>query len=277
MDAGAREAFEDADLYDREWHRRRADANFYRLLARERLGFGAPTPALDLACGTGRVLVPLLRDGHTVVGLDHSGAMLARANAKVARLSPARRARCLLMRGDLRAFAFARRFGFAVSAFHSVQHLVDDKDLLALFRNVHAALAPDGWFAFDVLPPLGRWLARDPARRWAKTTLTHPRTGERLIYTTNHTYDAERKALHMRLYYQPVDKSGRPQGPERVRRLCHRQLWPADVASLLERAGFTLMATYADFDVNSACFAAALDEDCHEHVYLARPMARRQG
>jgi len=61
--AGATEHFEDAALYDHDYRRRRADVQFYRTLAAEHGG-----PVLDLACGTGRIMVPLLRDGHTVVG-----------------------------------------------------------------------------------------------------------------------------------------------------------------------------------------------------------------
>src|SRR5947199_245715 len=59
---GAQEPFEDAALYDWEYRRRRDDVRFYRMLADERGG-----PILDLACGTGRLLVPLARDGHRLV------------------------------------------------------------------------------------------------------------------------------------------------------------------------------------------------------------------
>ena len=62
--------FEDAALYDWEYRRRRDDVRFYRTLADERGG-----PVLDLGCGTGRLMAPLLRDGHVVVGLDHAPAM----------------------------------------------------------------------------------------------------------------------------------------------------------------------------------------------------------
>ena len=59
---------------------------FYRRLAADRRTLGGHGPVLDLACGTGRLTIPLLRDGHTVVGLDRSHAMLERARARVAKL-----------------------------------------------------------------------------------------------------------------------------------------------------------------------------------------------
>src|SRR5579872_1344764 len=93
--AGAVEPFQDAALYDWEYRRRRDDVRFYRTLADERGG-----PVLDLGCGTGRLLLPLLRDGHVVVGLDRSGPMLARAAARVGRLGASARGRALLLRAD---------------------------------------------------------------------------------------------------------------------------------------------------------------------------------
>jgi SAM-dependent methyltransferase len=270
-EAGAREPFEDPVLYDLEYRRRRADVNFYRRLAEERRS-GAGGPILDLACGTGRLMFPLLRDGHTVVGLDRSGPMLSRAAWRLARLSPARRARALLVRADLRAFGLRDRFGLAISAFHSVQHLVDDGDLLDCFRAVRRALRPDGWFAFDLLPPDTDWIARDPSKRWGRTRMRHPITGQRLIYTTNHVYDPVRRALHMRLYYQPVDGLGRQRGREWVRRLCHRQLTSAEVARLLDRAGLEIVARFGAFDGRPSGEAAGIRDE--QHVYVARRWRR---
>jgi SAM-dependent methyltransferase len=269
-EAGAREAFEDAALYDWEYRRRRADVHFYRRLCARHLAGAGPGPVLDLACGTGRVLVPLLRDGHTVVGVDRSPAMLARAAWRANRLGPTRRRRALLVRADLRALPFRRdTFAFAFAAFHSVQHLVDARDLLRFFRGVRSCLRPDGELVFDVLPPDPAWLARDPNRRWARTVFRHPVTRERLVYTTNHTYDPGRRALHMRLYYQPVDERRRPRGPERLVRLCHRQLEPFEVEGLLARAGFAVSATFGGWDERP------LDTDGDQHIYRARPVSRK--
>ena len=47
------------------------DVDFYRSLARHTSG-----PIVEFMCGSGRVCVPLARDGHHVTGLDISAAML---------------------------------------------------------------------------------------------------------------------------------------------------------------------------------------------------------
>jgi SAM-dependent methyltransferase len=271
-EAGAREPFADAALYDFEYRRRRTDVRFYRRIADERRQDEAG-PIVELACGSGRLTLPLLRDGHSVVGLDLSGPMLDAAARRVARLSSARRRRAQLLRGDLRCLPLGERaFSLAICAFHSVQHLVDDRDLRACFRAVHAALVPGGWFAFDLLPPDPAWIYRDPTRRWGRTVFRHPTSGQRFVYTNNHTFDAERRALHIRLYYQPIDQAGRPVGPERIHRLCHRQMTPAEVTALLEEAGLELLATFGGFDGRplTGAIVGPADEADDEHIYVAR-------
>jgi SAM-dependent methyltransferase len=288
-EAGATEPYADATLYDWEYRRRRRDVAFYRMLADERGG-----PVLDLGCGTGRILGPLLRDGHAVVGVDRSPAMLARAAARIARLGAPARRRALLVRGDLRQLPIgtdlgraghsAGRFPLAIAAFHSVQHLVDDGDLLRFFRDVRAALTPDGWLAFDVFAPDPRFLARPANRVFDRTVFRHPATGQRLAYGVSHRLDPARRALHMRLHYQPVDARGRAAGAERVVRLCHRQLPPSEVDALLRRAGLQIAARWGGFDgepppPDDAVAAgdnggdAAAASMTEQHVYLARPLS----
>lgn len=266
--AGALEPFEDTALYDWEYRRRRDDILFYRLLADERGG-----PVLDVGCGTGRLLVPLLRDGHIVVGLDHSPSMLARAAARVARLPPTARRRALLVRGDMRTLAFAQRFAFAVVAFHGIQHLVTDSDLLRFFRRTREALRPGGWLAFDVFAPNPDFLRRahegGPDRRWDRTLFRHPSSRKRLAYTASHTYDQKRRTLMTTFHYQPVDLRGRRRGPELHVRLCHRQLGPAEVIDCLTRAGFELLQRWGDFGATTLAPtepSGASEQD----VYLAR-------
>jgi SAM-dependent methyltransferase len=266
-EAGGREHFVDAELYDFEYRRRRADVTFYRRVVADRMACGPPGAVLDLACGTGRLLVPLLRDGHRVLGVDRAPAMLARAARRVARLAAVRRAQSQLVRADLRQVPVRGPFAVAICAFHSVQHLVGDEELRGLFGTLARALEPGGWLAFDVLPPDPRWLFRASDRRWGRTTFHHPVTGERLVYTTNHAYDEKRRVLHMRLYYQPVDDSGQPCGAERVVRLSHRQLTPLEIRAFLDGAGFRLVGSFGGWDGRPLPDGDGLPAD--EHVYVA--------
>lgn len=202
VDAGSREHYTDAALYDYEYRRRRADVTFYRELARRR---GADR-ILELGAGSGRVTLPLARDGRQVVALDRSPAMLARLRERVARLPPAAAVRVTPVLGDLRTFSVRGRFPLVIAAFNVLEHLYTRGEVVACLQRIAAHLAPGGAFAFDVqLPDLG-WLQRDPSKRWAKTRFTDPTTGRAMYYSTNHDYDPISQIALIRLYYEPADE-----------------------------------------------------------------------
>jgi SAM-dependent methyltransferase len=242
VDRGSRDHYEDPDLYDFEYRRRRRDVSFYRELARTSLGGGGRI--LELACGSGRLTTALVRDGHRVLGVDLSAAMLGRAAARLEHLGRAARERAHLVRADMRRFAFGARFPLILMAFNSFEHLYTRVEVMACLERVRAHLLPGGRFAFDVQNPSLRWLARDPSRRWARTVFRHPRTGERLVYSTNHDYDPVSQIALIRLYYDAPD--GDP-GRERVVHLSQRKFFPAELEALVSFGGFQVEARYGDF------------------------------
>ncbi len=240
VDLGAREHYADAALYDFEYRRRRADVRWYRDLA-ARVPGGAAS-VLELGCGSGRVTVPLARDGRRVVAVDQSEAMLAALEARRARLPAAVRDRIEPMRGDLRQLDVRGRFPLVIAAFNVLEHLYTRVELDACLQLVRRHLTPDGLFAFDVQLPDPGWLARDPTRRWARTRFTHPTTGEKIWYSTSHDYDPVSQIAVIRLYYEP--ERG---GPEHVVLLSQRKYFPAELEALIAHAGLRVVERHGDF------------------------------
>jgi SAM-dependent methyltransferase len=241
VDIGAREHYADAELYDHEYKRRRADVTWYVELANRVLG--GPGRVLDLGCGTGRVTLALARAGHHVVGVDESEAMLGRLRGRLERIPPSLRERITLHQGDLRNLDLGReRFPLAISAFNVLEHLYTRTELAACLAGVERHLERNGRFAFDVQLPDLKWLSRDPDKRWAKTRFTHPRTGQKLFYSTNHVYDPVSQIALIRIYYDPVDGT-----PGRVVLLSQRKYFPAELEALCAASGFASVERYGDF------------------------------
>ena len=108
----------------------------------------AGEPALDVACGTGRLLIPYLRAGLDVDGCDISSDMLAHCREAAERegLSPNLYARAmheLDLPRRYRTVFVCGGFGLGSSR---------DQDVEAL-RRLHAQLEPGGLLAFDVEVP----------------------------------------------------------------------------------------------------------------------------
>ena len=263
VDSGSREHYEDAALYDHEYRRRRADVTFYRELARKRLGAGGRI--LELGAGSGRVTVPLARDGHEVVAVDRSPAMLARLRARVAALPAAVARRITIVEGDLRDFDVGETFPLVIAVFNVLEHLYTRVEVDACLRCVAAhldeprtakkpsatkrgtgpAIDPPrgGAFAFDVQMPDLAWLIRDPNKRWAKTRFTDPTTKRAMFYSTNHDYDPVSQIALIRLYYEPVDGKG----PTNIVKLSQRKFFPAELEGLVAHAGLRMTERYGDF------------------------------
>lgn len=241
VDAGSREHYADAALYDYEYRRRRADVTFYRELAQRRLR--GPGRILELGAGSGRVTIPLARDGHEVVAVDQSAPMLGRLTARLARLPAAAAGRVTPLPGELCTFTAPGKFPLVIAAFNVLEHLYTRGEVDACLRRVAAHLAPGGAFAFDVQLPDLAWLIRDPTKRWAKTRFTDPSTGRAMFYSTNHDYDPVSQIVVIRLYYEPVD--GR--GPTRVVKLTQRKFFPAELEALVAHAGLRVVDRYGDF------------------------------
>jgi SAM-dependent methyltransferase len=239
VDAGSREHYADAALYDYEYRRRRADVTFYRELATQR---GA-AKVLELGAGSGRVTIPLARDGHHVVALDQSHAMLEKLRARVAALPSAAARRIDVVEGDLRTFELGGKFPLVIAAFNVLEHLYTRGEVDACLRHVASHLAPGGAFAFDVQLPDMAWLLRDSTKRWAKTRFTDPTTGRAMFYSTNHDYDPVGQIALIRLYYEPVDGKG----PTRIVKLSQRKFFPAELEALVAHAGLRVVERYGDF------------------------------
>jgi len=133
------------DLAGRDTHEVR------ELLARLRTRSG---PVLELAAGTGRLTMPMLSLGREVTALELSGSMLDLLRERLEAGPPALRQRCVLVRGDMSAFALGRRFGAVVLGTTSVS-LLDAAGRVGLYRAVRAHLAPGGRFLLSTVDAAG--------------------------------------------------------------------------------------------------------------------------
>jgi len=274
VDAGSREHYADAALYDYEYRRRRADVQFYRELAKKRLPDGGRI--LELGAGSGRVTIALARAGYEVVALDTSKPMLDKLRARVAALPKAVARRITIVHGDLRDFDVGDTFPLVIAVFNVLEHLYTRVEVDACLRRVAAHLTSakksrdrGGAFAFDVQMPDLAWLLRDPAKRWAKTRFTDPTTGRAMFYSTNHDYDPVGQIALIRLYYEPVDGKG----PSRIVKLSQRKFFPAELEGLVAHAGLRMVERYGDFGWRSLDGSAESQVLVCEHAIPRRENA----
>ena len=121
------------------------DVGFYREVCMRQAG-----PALELGCGTGRILLELLAAGVDAAGVDRSLPMLQQllAEAKSRGLGVPRVAQM-----DLRALALRGAFATVLAPYSLVTYLIEADDLDAFLRGAKALLAPGGVLVLDAFVP----------------------------------------------------------------------------------------------------------------------------
>ena len=114
------------------------DVPFYVELAKE-----ADGPIVELAVGTGRVAIPVAEaTGRTVVGIDSSPAMLARAREAGGDLLDLRLA-------DMRELRLDEPAALIYCPYRALLHLPTWADRRVVFERVADALVPGGRFAWN--------------------------------------------------------------------------------------------------------------------------------
>ena len=235
------EEFADPRNYDME-DPSDTGVEFYSALAQEAGG-----AVLEIACGTGRVAIPIAQLGFPVVGLDIVPGMLAQARSKSAGL-PTR-----WVEGDGRSFDLGEQFRLIFLTGNAFQAFLTNADQAALLRRVHAHLHDQGLFAFETRNPLfpnsktreGLFLNLETRNEEAAGSSFVNVDGHEVRVSHTQVYDHVVQILHITAY-----KRWRESDQEHIRttRIALRYTFPQELAALLEYNGFTILRQYGDWN-----------------------------
>jgi 2-polyprenyl-3-methyl-5-hydroxy-6-metoxy-1,4-benzoquinol methylase len=99
-----------------------------------------PSTILDAACGAGRYMASVLEQGHTVVGIDQSQGMLARAQARFPTVQ--------VEKIGLQEIRYHEVFE-GIICMDALEHVCPE-DWPLVLSNFHRALKPQGYYYFTV-------------------------------------------------------------------------------------------------------------------------------
>lgn len=109
--------------------------------------FGAsPKMVLDLGCGTGNMTQLLATKGYEMIGIDLSEEMLciAKEKARTAELD------ILYLQQDMTEFELYGTVDSIIAVCDSMNYILDDEELIEVFRKADNYLEPGGLFIFDM-------------------------------------------------------------------------------------------------------------------------------
>jgi SAM-dependent methyltransferase len=208
-----------------------AHVPFYVELARQQAG-----AALELACGTGQLTIPVASIGLPTVGLDQSRAMLNVATRRASAVGVP----VSLVQGDMRDFALGRVFNLIFVARNSLLHLLSTADLLAAFTTVRRHLAPDGLFAFDIFNTDVSLLAKPHGQRFPMMEVSTEGFGP-LTVEAMHDYDSATQVNRATWYISTPEARDAWVVP-----IVLRSIFPQELPLLLSAAGLELVSRFGD-------------------------------
>jgi SAM-dependent methyltransferase len=229
-----------APFYDIEHAHFDEDIDLYLRYAEMQTG-----PLLELACGTGRLLIPLAEQGYSLVGVDNSAPMLDIARQRVG--EEQLEARVTLVQQDMRSLDLGRQFSLAFIALGSFAHLTSRKARQQALAAIRRHVTTGGTFILDIsnadirymeslsgqVLHLGTWELEDGAMltHLASPALSHT---DHLLELT-HFYDQHRQG-------GPVNRTVATSYLTLFER--------GEVELLLEQAGFAVKDIYGNYDLS---------------------------
>jgi SAM-dependent methyltransferase len=221
--------FEDAARYDALFGDFDFDRSYYVALARAAAG-----PVLEVACGTGRILLPCLEAGVDIEGIDLYAPMLDRLREK----ATARHLAPRVHPADMRHFTLPRRYSLVFIAFNSFVHCLTAADQLDCLRACREHLAPGGRLVLNTISP-ERMTAPGPE---GVPVLEHeardPATGRTTRIYDTRTLDRVAQVQHSAVTVETLDNTGRVIETH-ASATDMRWTWKPEMELLLGAAGYT--------------------------------------
>ena len=200
---------------------------------------------LELACGSGRVLLPLAREGYELTGVDTSASMLELARQQIQEAGVA--TRCSLVEQNICTMRLGQRFRLAFIALGSFAHLILRKEQLQALANVHAHLHPGGIFIVDISNADARYMEELSGQILHQGTWRRD-DGTYLTHFVSPTSSTQRHLLELTHFYDQHSQGGTVQ---RTIVTTHLYLFERnEMELLLEQAGFVIKDIYGDYDLS---------------------------
>lgn len=201
-------------------------------------------PALDVGCGTGRLLLDYLADGLDVEGVDVSPDMLeiCREKGKVLGLEPT------LYQQALEALDLPRKYRTIIIPSSSFQLVTNLAEARAALQRCHHHLAAGGRLVMSIMD-----VSADAGQGWhVVAERRRPQDGLLVRRWLNSTYDAGAQLEHTEDRYELVKDGEVVASEEYQRSPATRGYTLEQITKMMEAAGFREVKAVAGFSTEPA-------------------------
>lgn len=236
----------DADIYD-GLNTVLADLEFYR----EWLPQNKDAKTLELCCGTGRLTIPIAKDGYNISGVDYTASMLKHAKEKASQAG----LKINFIEADIRALHLQEKFDLIFLPFNSIHHLYKNEDLFEALVTIRNHLKDNGLFLLDCFNPNIRYIVEKEKKQQIIAEYT-TNDGRKVLIKQSMCYENATQINRIKWHYFIDSKFHSTQNMDM------RLFFPQELDSYFKQAGFNIIHKFGDFT------GEAFNNDSEKQIYV---------
>ena len=192
---------------------------------------------LELCCGTGRLTLPIAKEGFKISGVDNCSSMLEQAKIKAIESG----LKVDFINADIRTLELEEKYDLIFIPFNSIHHLYQNEDLFYVFKVVKKHLEIGGKFLFDCYNPNIHYIveAEKELKEIAEYTT---KDGRKIVIKQAMKYENETQINRIEWHYFINDKF------DSVQNLDMRMYFPQELDSYLKWNGFQIVEKFGNFN-----------------------------
>ena len=206
---------------------------------------------LELCCGTGRLTIPIAKDGYSICGVDYTPSMLEQAKMK------AIEAELVIdfIEADIRMLDLQEKFDLIFIPFNSIHHLYRNEDLFKTLESVKRHLKDGGLFLFDCFNPNIQYIVE---KEKGQTVIAEYKTddGRNVLIKQTMRYESATQINRIEWHYSINGEF------HSIQNLDMRLFFPQELDSYLKQAGFNIIHKFGDFT------GEVFDNDSEKQIYV---------
>jgi ubiquinone/menaquinone biosynthesis C-methylase UbiE len=195
---------------------------------------------LELMCGTGRVSIPLLESGRSLVCVDYSKGMLDRFEQKIRdKQYPVN-----LIQIDVTNLNLNRTFGFILLPFHSITEIISTDLQRKALQSVAQHLDKNGVFILTLQNPKIRLkLADGVTRVMGKFTINN---NEQMIISYMNQYNESERIVSGFQFYEMYDSTN-TMIEKRFLEINFKPISDTELRDMIQNTGLEIVELYGDY------------------------------
>ena len=191
---------------------------------------------LELCCGTGRLTIPIAKDGYQVTGVDITPSMLQQAKTKAKNEG----LKIKFIEADIRTLHLPEKYDLIFIPFNSIHHLYTNQSLFQAFSAVKKHLKNNGLFLLDCFNPDLQFIVEGEKERKEIAQYT-TEDGRNVHIKQQMKYESDTQINRIEWHYYINGNFHSTQN------LDMRMYFPQELDAYLQSSGFKIVHKFGSF------------------------------